>query len=411
MRDLGGLIILFVMPLVLIITIALIQDNTFRTENESEIPLLLIDNDGGKISQLIQEQISENRIFNIITTINGLPLSEKDMEENVFKGYYQFGIVLPEGLSDNLQLKVNQNVSKVLKSIGWEEESLDTTKNITSVDKKEIKLYFDPATHTSFRTSITNAIDKLISKIETESIYQTFEDEFGIEIDFDQESFLTFQEINPVKNQREIKPNTTQHNVPAWTLFAIFFIVVPLSINIVKEKQQGTSVRLLTLPVPYTVVVAGKTITFLAICMIQFFLMVAVGVYVFPHIGLPALDVSGKLVLMSIIALFSGLAAIGFGILLGTIANTTEQSAPFGATAVVILAAMGGIWIPVFAMPEIMQFFSNISPMNWGIRAFYDVLLRNGNFYSILTEIILLLLFFIITVAIAVFYDKNKRLQ
>lgn len=262
-----------------------------------------------------------------------------------------------------------------------------------------------------FRTSITNAIDKLISKIETESIYQTFEDEFGIEIDFDQESFLTFQEINPVKNQREIKPNTTQHNVPAWTLFAIFFIVVPLSINIVKEKQQGTSVRLLTLPVPYTVVVAGKTITFLAICMIQFFLMVAVGVYVFPHIGLPALDVSGKLVLMSIIALFSGLAAIGFGILLGTIANTTEQSAPFGATAVVILAAMGGIWIPVFAMPEIMQFFSNISPMNWGIRAFYDVLLRNGNFYSILTEIILLLLFFIITVAIAVFYDKNKRLQ
>lgn len=411
MRDLGGLIILFVMPLVLIITIALIQDNTFRTENESEIPLLLIDNDGGKISQLIQEQISENRIFNIITTINGLPLSEKDMEENVFKGYYQFGIVLPEGLSDNLQLKVNQNVSKVLKSIGWEEESLDTTENITSVDKKEIKLYFDPATHTSFRTSITNAIDKLISKIETESIYQTFEDEFGIEIDFDQESFLTFQEINPVKNQREIKPNTTQHNVPAWTLFAIFFIVVPLSINIVKEKQQGTSVRLLTLPVPYTVVVAGKTITFLAICMIQFFLMVAVGVYVFPHIGLPALDVSGKLVLMSIIALFSGLAAIGFGILLGTIANTTEQSAPFGATAVVILAAMGGIWIPVFAMPEIMQFFSNISPMNWGIRAFYDVLLRNGNFYSILTEIILLLLFFIITVAIAVFYDKNKRLQ
>lgn len=411
MRDLGGLIILFVMPLVLIITIALIQDNTFRTENESEIPLLLIDNDGGKISQLIQEQISENRIFNIITTINGLPLSEKDMEENVFKGYYQFGIVLPEGLSDNLQLKVNQNVSKVLKSIGWEEESLDTTENITSVDKMEIKLYFDPATHTSFRTSITNAIDKLISKIETESIYQTFEDEFGIEIDFDQESFLTFQEINPVKNQREIKPNTTQHNVPAWTLFAIFFIVVPLSINIVKEKQQGTSVRLLTLPVPYTVVVAGKTITFLAICMIQFFLMVAVGVYVFPHIGLPALDVSGKLVLMSIIALFSGLAAIGFGILLGTIANTTEQSAPFGATAVVILAAMGGIWIPVFAMPEIMQFFSNISPMNWGIRAFYDVLLRNGNFYSILTEIILLLLFFIITVAIAVFYDKNKRLQ
>lgn len=406
----GGLIILFVMPLILIITIALIQDNTFRTETESEIPVLLIDNDQGKISQNIRNQIAENNVFQLITSIDQVPLTEKDMEDYVFKGYYQFGIILPEGLSDDLQYKVNQNVDHVLTHIGWEPETPDTKKEVV-FEKKEIKLYFDPATQISFRNSITNSIEKLISKIETESIYQAFEEELGIKIDFDQESVLTFQEINPVKNQQEIKPNTTQHNVPAWTLFAIYFIVVPLSINIVKEKQQGTSVRLLTLPVPYLVVVGGKTVTYLTICMIQFFLMVAVGIYVFPHIGLPALDVSGKMVLMSLIALFSGLAAIGFGILLGTIANTTEQSAPFGATSVVILAAMGGIWIPVFAMPEIMQFFSNISPMNWGIRSFYDVLLRNGNIFTILPEIILLLLFFIITVAAAVIYDKNKRLR
>jgi ABC-2 type transport system permease protein len=410
LRDLGGLIILFIMPLILIVTIALIQDNTFRTENESEIPVLFIDNDQGKISENIQNQISENHVFQLITSINQIPLIEKDMEDLVFKGHYQFGIILPQGLSDGLQYKVNQNVAQVLTHIGVETEPTPYPED-QALDKKEIKLYFDPATQMSFRNSITNAIEKLISKIETESIYQAFEEELGIQIDFDQESFLAFQEINPVKNQREIKPNTTQHNVPAWTLFAIYFIVVPLSINIVKEKQQGTSVRLLTLPIPYLVVIGGKTVTYLTICMIQFFLMVAVGIYIFPQIGLPALDVSGKLVLMSLIALFSGLAAIGFGILLGTIANTTEQSAPFGATSVVILAAIGGIWIPVFAMPEIMQFFSNISPMNWGIRSFYDVLLRNGNLYSILPEIILLLLFFIITVAAAVIYDKNKRLR
>jgi ABC-2 type transport system permease protein len=34
----------------------------------------------------------------------------------------------------------------------------------------------------------------------------------------------------------DIMPNSVQHNVPAWALFAIFFIVVPLSINLVKEK-------------------------------------------------------------------------------------------------------------------------------------------------------------------------------
>lgn len=50
-----------------------------------------------------------------------------------------------------------------------------------------------------------------------------------------------------------------------------------------------------------------------------------------------------------------GWLVIGFGIAIGTVAKTQEQSAPFGATAVVILAAIGGVWVPVFMMPRVMQ--------------------------------------------------------
>jgi ABC-2 type transport system permease protein len=48
--------------------------------------------------------------------------------------------------------------------------------------------------------------------------------------------------------------------------------------------------------------------------------------------------------------------------LLGTVADTQEQSAPFGATSVVVLA-VGGIWVPVFLMPEFMQTIAKFSPM------------------------------------------------
>ena len=143
--------------------------------------------------------------------------------------------------------------------------------------------------------------------------------------------------------------------------------------------------------------------------MIQFYMMVAVAIFLFPHIGLPSLNVEGHLVLMSVVALFSGFAAIGFGILLGTVAGTQEQSAPFGATSVIILAAIGGVWVPVFAMPKIMQFIAKSSPMNWGLEAFYDVLLRNVTLLEIIPKISLLFLFFIITTSIALFYDKKKR--
>ena len=261
----------------------------------------------------------------------------------------------------------------------------------------------------SFKNAVMNAIDKMISQIETKSIYTTFQNQLGGNADFEQKSFISFKEIIPRINNKEVRPNSVQHNVPAWTLFAIFFIVIPLSINIVKEKSQGTFVRLRTNPVSNLVVIIGKTITYSIICMIQFYMMVAVAVFLFPSIGLPSLNIEGHLALMSVVALFSGFAAIGFGILLGTVASTQEQSAPFGATSVIILAAIGGVWVPVFAMPKIMQIIAKSSPMNWGLEAFYDVLLRSVSFLEIIPKISLLFLFFIITTSIALFYDKKKR--
>lgn len=146
------------------------------------------------------------------------------------------------------------------------------------------------------------------------------------------------------------------------------------------------------------------------VCIIQFLLMLAVGVYLLPQLGLHALEVTPKGFFLSVIvAIFSGLAAIGFGILLGTIAKTQEQSAPFGATAVVLLAATGGIWVPVYIMPKIMQLVSGISPMNWGLNAFYDIFLRDQGILSILPEIAFLFLFFIATTMLAIVYDYKKN--
>ena len=192
-------------------------------------------------------------------------------------------------------------------------------------------------------------------------------------------------------------------------LFAIFFIIVPLSINLVKEKNQGTFVRLRTNPVSYATVLGGKTMVYLIVCMIQFVLMLLTGIYLFPKLELPALDVSGRLINLFTVAIFSGLAAIGLGLLLGTVAKTQEQSAPFGATFVVILAALGGVWVPVFVMPKFMQSLSNISPMNWGLNAFYDVFLRNAGFLEIFPEITLLFAFFIITTLIAIVYNEKEN--
>lgn len=404
-RDWGGLAILFLMPLLLVITITIIQDGTFKTLKETKITIVLVDKDKGEVSENIQENLRNSALFEVENYS-----TEKQVKELVQKGVYPLAIVIPENLSRDLDLKVAQNVKGILEKFGVEEENDSQIK--AKPEPKEIKLYFDPATQFSFRASIKSGIDEMVAKIESQTIYKAFQDQISddaTEVIFDTEPFITFNEIIPSTERKELIPNSTQHNIPAWTLFAIFFIILPLSINMVKEKNQGTFVRLRTNPISYGTVLGGKTVVFLVVALIQFALMLLVGVFLFPTLGLPQLDVAGKLPLLFLVAFFAGLAAIGLGLLLGTVAKSQEQSAPFGATFVVILAALGGVWVPVFAMPKFMQLLSSFSPMNWGLNAFYDVFLRNVEIAELIPEISLLLLFFVLTVLTAMVYNTRKN--
>jgi ABC-2 type transport system permease protein len=133
------------------------------------------------------------------------------------------------------------------------------------------------------------------------------------------------------------------------------------------------------------------------------------GVYLFPLFGLPALYVTGKMVSLTVMAFAAALAAIGYGIAVGTIARTHQQAAIFGSISVVILAAVGGIWVPVFMMPPFFRAFSAASPMNWGLNAFYDILVRNAELPDVLHYGVRMILFALFCVIVALYYQKLRK--
>ena len=407
-RDIGGLIILFIMPLILVVTVTKIQKSTYDSFSDTSIPILFLDNDQDSISSVIKKHVSAAGNLKIVSEIDNKNITEEQLQSEVFRGKYQVGIVIPKNLSKDLDYKINQNVEKILNQFAFDSTQIKYNK---AVENKTIKLYFDPATSIAFKQNVLNILDKLITETENKSIYTAFQKEMGSDDNsaFQNDKFINFKEIVPQSSATTLKPNVTQHNVPAWTLFAIFFIIVPLSINIVKEKSLGTHIRLLVSPMPYSVQIMGKTITYLIISLFQFLMILCVAKFIFPLIDLPGFKTDG--ILLSIIGLtiFAALAAIGLGILIGTVAKTQEQSAPFGATLVVILAAIGGVWIPVFVMSDFMRHFSKISPMNWVLDGYYSLILRNQSIIQIIPNIILLTLFYIITLFAAIYYDKYKR--
>lgn len=421
LRDWGGLAILFFMPVILLITITVIQESTFRAVGEAKLPVLFVDEDQGALSQKIQHAALQNPGIQLINKYNDQPLDRERSRELVSSGEFQIAIIIPKGLSQELEQKVSFNVEKILEQFTISEGTSDTENENIVHDKpkrslfenKYIDIYFDPAAGQSFRASIKNSIDKIVANIETEKIYEHFQEQMGVESisDLLGEEILSFRETIAQKGNDGIIPNAVQHNVPAWILFGIFFIVVPLGINIVKEKNLGTYIRLRTSPVSFATILGGKIITYCLICLIQFFLMLLVANSVFPLVGLIPFIAGNQIGLLTIIAFISGLAAVGLGLLIGTIAYTQEQSAPFGAIFVIILAALGGVWVPTFIMPPFMQQVSTLSPMNWGLNAFYDVILRNGALTDISGYLLLLFSFFVLSTGLAVFFDRYKRLR
>jgi ABC transporter, permease protein len=407
-RDTGGLVILFLMPLLLILIVTFVQDGTYRNFSKEKIAILLIDNDKDEISQKIKEHLDSSALFNIVSGKEGKPFTEEMARRLVLQGKYVMAIVVPEKLSSDTKLRVNQNVSRMVSLFSG--MSAEETTDNKQTQAKNIRLYFDPTLQASFKETVKGAIRNMMAEVETHYIYHSLEEYMEAEdsIGIDQQS-IVFEEISPKSSDEKIIPNSVQHNVPAWALFAIFFIVIPLSTNIIKEKTQGTGLRVFTSPQPYSLFLTGKIMVYIVVSLIQFVLMLLVGLYIFPLMGLPSLVVTGKITLLAVMAAASGLSAIALGVLLGTLAKTQEQAAPLGATITVILAAIGGVWIPVFAMPHTMQTIAKISPMNWGLQGFYDILLRDGGCSAIAPEIGLLLAFSAICFCISIYYEKFKK--
>jgi ABC-2 type transport system permease protein len=53
-------------------------------------------------------------------------------------------------------------------------------------------------------------------------------------------------------------PSSVQQNVPAWLIFAMFFVVIPVSSIFIIERQQGTLQRLRAMGLPFRLVLPAS---------------------------------------------------------------------------------------------------------------------------------------------------------
>ncbi len=256
---------------------------------------------------------------------------------------------------------------------------------------KPVEIHFDPVLDAGYKMALRSLIASLAAEVV-----------LGVDdIDVLVANFV----VEKTKKNTQF-PSPLQHSVPGWSIFAMFFIAIPMSIGFLREKNIGTLQRLFTYPVSANLVALGKLIPYYLINLIQFVLMLAVGFYVIPQLTGLTFNLGEHPWQLMPVTIVTAAASTGFGVLVAAMARTPEQSSTLAATGAVLMGVFGGIMVPHVVMPQFMKTLAMISPMYWAHQAYLDVFLREASFSYVLSKLVILTIF-----ALICFYVAGRRIK
>lgn len=398
-RDREALLLLFVMPLVFVVIISFALQDSFHERNGVQFSLLMVNQDDGKVGERLTAYFAESRHFR--TEVRTQAPEPAALIDDLRAGRYRFAILIPKDTTAQAARRVQQRLSP--------DRPKDPQPPIA------VELLTDPTVRGDQRALVMAALNRALQSVETAILLRQV-DEAGRRLARARQLFPeipavkappsldTFVEVtDPELNDpnRPRAPTSVQQNAPAWALLAMFLLVIPLSVTIIKERQQGSLQRLQSLAASPWVLLAGKAAPYFVINQIQLLLILLEGMYLMPLIGGEKLTIGDSPAGIAVVSAGASFAAIGFGLMVAVFVRTTEQANVFGPTSVLILAAIGGIMVPRFVMPTPMQQIGNLSPLAWALDGFLDVFLRGGGVRDVLPEFFALVAFGTVCFAVA----------
>lgn len=404
LRDRGGMVSLFAMPIMFILVMSVALQSSYQVGgSDRPIEILAVNQDQGALAAEAITDLNSLEGITILTEIDADTLTRAQAEELIMEGTYRVALVFPEDFSEKILDAVSQ----------------------TEAPQVQVTFIADPTTSSQFLSPIQGTVQGFIERTaayaQTPLQIQAGFEEIAQSVPAQQQGFLdqvaaqflegfsgeqdeedvyqspvTFERVAPASFAVEEFPDSVEQNVPGYTIFGVFFIVQVLAGSLLQEKQEGTFRRLLVAPLSQSALLLGQLLPYYLINIIQVALMFAVGNLVF-GMSLGSSPLALLLVTMALAA-----AATGLGLLVAALGKTPKQVNGISTLLALTLAAVGGMMVPTFVMPEFMQLLAKISPHHWALIGYQDVIVRGLGVEAILPEISVLMGFAVIFFGFAV---------
>lgn len=184
--------------------------------------------------------------------------------------------------------------------------------------------------------------------------------------------------------------------------FVFFFVFLIAGVSFLRERTTGTLERLLASPLRKWEIIAGYVIGFGLFTMIQSTIITAYAIFVLDMV------MEGAFIYVLLIILILALTALTLGILLSSFAHNELQMMQFIPIVVVPQVFFSGLF-NLETVAEWLSWISYLTPLYYAAEALRDVMVRGAGWEAIYPNVLVLLAFCLLFIAINILVLRKYR--
>jgi ABC-2 type transport system permease protein len=357
---------------------------------DSRIPLLVVDQDGGKLARDLVAALGESK------TVKVKECSLDEAESQFRNRQAPAMLVIPAGMDEaqvagnviELQfteaagntdaIAVRQAVQAVLVSFGRVLQTAGIS--LTSAEEIRPDLFADTAEREKYYLAAEQRAQTLFAQ-QPDLIYVTHPTVAGSQ-----------QSMYSPQTQASAGQLITWVFIPLLAISALFAL----------ERRQGTLRRMISAPVSKAIYLLGTITGQLGTALVQ---MLILSVF-----GAVAMGVAWWRTPLATVTMFLsfGLASVSFGTMLGTFVRSEAQASGISVALGMVMALLGGCWFPLELFPPAVQKIVLALPTTWAMIGMNDIVLRGQGLAAVLPEAGVLLGFAAVFFAVGVWRFKYE---
>jgi ABC-2 type transport system permease protein len=172
-------------------------------------------------------------------------------------------------------------------------------------------------------------------------------------------------------------------------------VMTGLPVAISQEKEIGTMDGMMVAPVNRLSILLGKTIAQTGRGLIQGVIILALA------IGIFGVAIQGSILLVFALLLLGVFSFVGLGIVITSFTKDQETAQMMMMTLMFPMMFLSGVFFPIQQMPWYMQDISKVLPLTYASNALRKVMVLGAGISQISTELIILIAFGVVMIAIA----------